>query len=243
MTSIDPFTVFNRFEIQSKRTFSEWKLRTLRILVVGLVRLGVTANVVSFASFAAAFSFFCVCAVGGRDWLAVAFLLVSIFLDNLDGTVADYVGHREAGPVVDVFYDLAALACVLNGLVWRQEITYGLGLLFWGLYVLIMLGAFWIGPSGAKAFVARMRIVIYAGLLVNLLAPRERLGLDPWLIACIAFQVVSLLSILVVGLRHRAACRLPRAHRLLGATDWALALVTAVLVGVAWGAGVLGARG
>lgn len=227
--AIDEFAVYNTFEIKLKKKYSRAKARLFFPLVLLFDRMGLNANGVSFLGFFAAFLFWVFAAVFGHEAWAFACMAISVLLDNLDGSLAEYQGPSEIGPVVDNFYDMTALFCVVAGVTRLAGLNPAAGLLFWLLYVGIIGGSFVLSSNGIKAFVARLRIVVYLGyLIVFLFGPV--LDLTVWVGVAILVEAISLGTISRAWAIHRRTLRYPDILSRLSGVDIGLGLLSLLLV-------------
>lgn len=101
-------------EVYDRSVRVRWLL--FRPLVVILVRLGVTANLVSYASPLAMLPF--VFVARDHPWIGIACIATSILLDMNDGLVARYRGTAsDKGKLVDMVCDNLSFTVFMVGLV------------------------------------------------------------------------------------------------------------------------------
>src|SRR5947207_1833868 len=94
-----------------------------------LSRLGITPDMLSFASVALAIAF----ALLAPSYFSIAFwlLVASIICDGLDGVEARLTGKNTSqGSFTDAFCDQAVVAFSVAGMAWRGDIDAGLAILF-----------------------------------------------------------------------------------------------------------------
>lgn len=117
---------------EEERILGPWqrvRQRFLSPIAFVLSRLGISADMLSFASVIFGFGFFCLAPFqfATAFWLLVA----SILCDGLDGVEARLTGTNTArGSLTDVFCDQVVVAFSVAGLAWKGLIHPVLAILF-----------------------------------------------------------------------------------------------------------------
>jgi CDP-diacylglycerol---glycerol-3-phosphate 3-phosphatidyltransferase len=110
-----------------KRIFGEWPKKVIVPLARGLLRIGVTANMVTVAGFLVTLVAAGITAEGSLFWGGIVLLLGGVF-DMLDGTVARQAGEgTKRGAFLDSTLDRLSDAAMFSALIWRYEAGPGLG--------------------------------------------------------------------------------------------------------------------
>ncbi|HXK60508.1 MAG TPA: CDP-alcohol phosphatidyltransferase family protein [Acidobacteriota bacterium] len=204
------FGVYSSFEVELKRKYTRWRGYLLRPLVSLLAWLGICPDWVSFSGWAVAFILYLLSGFASVPVLGWV-LLVYIFLDNLDGALAQVHPSNDFGQIVDNFFDLISLLLILL-LVGELELVPSPWLLaFWGAYVLILVGGFIANYNGLNALILRVRILVLVPFLLFALAGAPSSVVTYSLALGLVLQLVSLLSISFALARHRSqGLRIPR---------------------------------
>jgi phosphatidylglycerophosphate synthase len=137
----------------------------LRPIAFVLLRLGISANMLSFASvvFGLGFFLFAPFQFGVAFWLLVA----SIICDGLDGVEARLTGTNTArGSFTDVFCDQLVVAFSVAGLAWKGLILPVLAILFVYVYTALVIFLVLHRMLGVSSFgiVRPSRMLLYAAI-------------------------------------------------------------------------------
>lgn len=121
--------------------FRDWKDKRWRFLIAGLANVGVKPIWLSLAGlFCSILTFFW---IGSSSAVVLCLLILSVILDNLDGSLARFMGQKdEKGAWVDLFCDNLGLAIVVLFSIYHGVING-----FWGAsyivnYILMLVALF-----------------------------------------------------------------------------------------------------
>ena len=125
---------------EEERVLGPWqriRQRTLAPIAFVLLRLGISADILSFTSVAFGIGF---CLLAQLNFpLAFWLLVLSVICDGLDGVEARLHGENTArGSFTDMFCDQAVVAFTVAGMAWRHAIHPALAILFVYVYTALV---------------------------------------------------------------------------------------------------------
>jgi phosphatidylglycerophosphate synthase len=130
-------SIYSASEGRFLYTWQRVRQKLLLPLAVGLDRLKIRPDMLSWSSVILGLGFFLL----ARIRLEIAFWLLigSVLLDTLDGVLARYRrADSNQGAFTDMFCDEAVVALTVGGLVWRGTINPVLGIFFVYVYTLLV---------------------------------------------------------------------------------------------------------
>lgn len=135
---IPPFeSIYSEVEERVLGPWQRIRQRLLAPIAIVLSRLGISADMLSFASVLFGLGFFLM----ARTQFAIAFwlLIASVICDGLDGVEARLKGTNTArGSFTDVFCDQLVVAFSVGGMVWKGLIDPVLAIIFVYIYTALV---------------------------------------------------------------------------------------------------------
>ena len=191
---------FNYFASEEKallRYLAEVRTRLARPFCRLCTAVGCTPDMLSLAGLLA-LAPFVLLEVWGMHWLAIACIVVSQFLDGLDGPLARYQGVDDvSGSLTDMVCDQTGLAVVVCTLIYTGLSGGALGALYLYLYTVMVVFLVLRNVLGRPyRYVLRSRYMVFFAYL--LYAASGINVLNPVLILCSLYMLVVVLRGYVV---------------------------------------------
>lgn len=204
-------SIYNEFEFKIKKRYNEFKLKILLPIVYILHKLKISPNFVSFIGFLFSFLFYLKLAIFKGYSNILIILLLYIFFDNLDGSLANYEkADEDVGTIIDSFFDLTSLFLILMGLSAIGKISYTDSLVFILLYWFIIFGGIIANFNNLKILILRLRIIIFTVFILNNLFERPIIDLNICMKYSILAQAFSAFTIMQAFIIHRKKIQIPK---------------------------------
>ena len=203
-------SIYNRTEAMLKEKCDTATAILFSPLLWVARKSGLSPDITSFSGFLVALVFFLLLSVLRTTSGTGVVLLVYVLIDNFDGTLARTGQPREAGVLVDIYFDVASLLVGIVALISAGMLPLLLGVGFFALYLFIMWGGIVATSSHLRVLILRPRIIIFICYGTNSLAGRQILDLPFYIAIGIALQIVSAVSIAAVLIPARKALQRPQ---------------------------------
>ncbi len=164
-------TIYSRSEESYMKRLQEQKARWFGPLVSFLIRIGVSANIVSVASALIAIGGAALAIYFDNEWLFVVAIWLHFILDGIDGTLARAQGTPGMrGVIFDLAADTVGILALSYAMIAFQNVPLFLGSVFCVSYVALNALSLILMAQGKRyEFVIRPRVYIFCAIPVYLL--------------------------------------------------------------------------